>query len=508
MLEKENTEENVKVNEELNTKKEVQNSEVVKTEESQKEVNIDCLINENDNEMKLKFLQYFPDKETRERIINSLEHKIAPELYRLVNLAQKMIREFIKEVYKDIAVEKQESINIVFNTTNIKYANFKKAYNIDIDYKKRNLLISEKRKFQQNKVLGYIIHGYAHLFSNIKYTKNNNSIIEEGNADIFTDLVINTYIEKHPHENLGFHIEMPYSIESAYIDENSIERTRLYALSKLKIDKKMLLEYFLGDKEKFIKAVEGENATETDINNFNLKEFYNKNKFAFEDIDEKSIYYLKNYILPLYKLQNLVADIDILKEGNNPTEVVEKYFKGEKIDKMDPEKLEQIIRLIKQININNDKIFLPLNQFLFEEFNKLTDMEKKMSCEVIIENTLIMLKYKEVSIYCEKLITEIIQYLINDLERGIKLNKNNKILQRIEELDDTFGMENEDAEENIKDLLSYLRAKIEIASNGHITAEIFFKRLQSTVKNSLNIERNEELAGYQTIREELKGITK
>ena len=131
-----------------------------------------------------------------------------------------------------------------------------------------------------------------------------------------------------------------------------------------------------------------------------------------------------------------------------------------------------------------------------------------MSCEVITENTLIMLKNKEVSIYCEKLIIEIIQYLINDIERGIKLNKNNKILQRIEELDDTFGMENEDAEESIKDLLSYLRAKIEIASNGHITAEIFFKRLQSTVKNNLNIERNEELAGYQTIREELKGNTK
>ena len=306
MLEKENTEENVKLNEELNTKKEVQNSEVVKTEESQKEVNIDCLINEKDNEMKLKFLQYFPDKETRERIINSLDHKIAPELYRIVNVAQKMIREFIKEVYKDILVEKQENINIVFNTTNIKYGNFKKAYNINIDYKKRDLVISEKRKFQQNKVLGYIIHGYTHLFSNIKYTKNNNSIIEEGNADIFTDLVINNYISNHRHENFGFTLEVPYSIESAYINENSIERTRLYALSKLKIDKKMLLEYFLGDKEKFIEAVEGENATGTDINNFDIKEFYNKNKFAFEDIDENSIYYLKNYILRK-KTNNLIS---------------------------------------------------------------------------------------------------------------------------------------------------------------------------------------------------------
>ena len=97
-----------------------------------------------------------------------------------------------------------------------------------------------------------------------------------------------------------------------------------------------------------------------------------------------------------------------------------------------------------------------------------------------------------------------LQYLINDLERGIKLNKNNKILDRIEELDDDFGMGNEDAEENIKDLLSYLRAKIEIASNGHITAELFFKRLQATVKNSVKIERNEEKE--EKIKQEIQQI--
>ena len=173
---------------------------------------------------------------------------------------------------------------------------------------------------------------------------------------------------------------------------------------------------------------------------------------------------------------------------------------------MEPEKLDKIVELIKQVTSLNKKIFSPFDNFLLEELNKLTDMEKKMACAIILENSLVLLKHKNVSIYCEKLITEIIQYLINDLERGIKLNKNNKILDRIEELDDDFGMGNEDAEENIKDLLSYLRAKIEIASNGHITAELFFKRLQATVKNSVKIERNEELAGYQTIREELKGL--
>ena len=133
MLEKENTEENVKLNEELNEKE-----EEVKHEGPKKEINIDCLINEKDNEMKIKFLQYFPDKETREKVINSLEHKIAPELYRLVNLAQRMIKEFIKEIYKDIPEEKQENMNIIFNTTNIKYFQFRKEHNMEVDYKKRS----------------------------------------------------------------------------------------------------------------------------------------------------------------------------------------------------------------------------------------------------------------------------------------------------------------------------------------------------------------------------------
>ena len=144
MLDKENTEENVNLNEELNTKKEEQKNEIVKGEEPKKELNVDCLINEDNNEMKIKFLQYFPDKDTRRKVIDSLNHKIAPELYRLVNLAQKMIKEFIKEVYKDIPEDKKENMDIVFNTTNIKYSTFKKEHNMEVDFKKKIYLFLKK----------------------------------------------------------------------------------------------------------------------------------------------------------------------------------------------------------------------------------------------------------------------------------------------------------------------------------------------------------------------------
>ena len=60
---------------------------------------LETKIEEKDNEAKLEFLKEFKDKESRDKIINSLEHKVSPDLFRIVYLAQRMTREFIKEVY-------------------------------------------------------------------------------------------------------------------------------------------------------------------------------------------------------------------------------------------------------------------------------------------------------------------------------------------------------------------------------------------------------------------------
>ena len=58
-------------------------------------------------------------------------------------------------------------------------------------------------------------------------------------------------------------------------------------------------------------------------------------------------------------------------------------------------------------------------------------------------------------------------------------------------------------EDELKDSLSYLKIKLEMANGGSLTPDIFFNRLQTSLKNGSKIERNEELIAYQTIKDEL-----
>ena len=284
-----------------------------KLEETQNDNKTEYLEHEKDNEAKLEFLKEFKDKESRDKIINSLEHKVSPDLFRIVYLAQRMIREFIKDVYINVPDSKLEAIEITFNRTNIIINKLPENYNMEVDSKTNTITIQEKRSHNQSKLLGYVLHGYAHSFSNMNLEAEKDTILEEGNADIFTDLVVNNYIEKHPFENIGFHIKKDYTLETAYTESDSIIRSRMYVLEKLKIDKKMLLEFLLGDKNKYLKNIYNGGPKYSE---FNLNEFYEKNKFALQDIDRKSIYYRKNAILPLFILQKEIPNENILEKKN------------------------------------------------------------------------------------------------------------------------------------------------------------------------------------------------
>ena len=285
---------------------------------------LETKIEEKDNEAKLEFLKEFKDKESRDKIINSLEHKVSPDLFRIVYLAQRMTREFIKDVYINVPDSKLEAIEITFNRTNIIINKLPENYNMEVDSKTNTITIQEKRSHNQSKLLGYILHGYAHCFSNMNLDEEKDTILEEGNADIFTDLVVNNYIEKHPFENIGFHIKKDYTLETAYTESDSIIRSRMYVLEKLKIDKKMLLEFLLGDKNKYLKNIYNGGAKYSE---FNLNEFYEKNKFALQDIDRKSIYYRKNAILPLFILQKEIPNENILEKEYGAFELIKKRFK-------------------------------------------------------------------------------------------------------------------------------------------------------------------------------------
>ncbi len=456
----------------------------------------DYIEHEKDNKAKLEFLKEFKDKEYRDKIINSLEHKVSPDLFRIVYLAQRMIREFIKDVYINVPADKLEAIEITFNRTNIIINKLPENYNMEVDSKTNTITIQEKRSHNQNKLLGYVLHGYAHCFSNMNLNEEKDTILEEGNADIFTDLVVNNYIEKHPFENIGFHINKDYTLETAYTESDSIIKSRMYVLEKLKIDKKMLLEFLLGDKNKYLKNIYNGGSKYTE---FNLNEFYEKNKFALQDIDRKSIYYKKNEILPLFILQKEIPNENILEKEYSALDLIKKRFKYERINKINADELDNFINIIKDTNrIRNN-----LKEYIKTELTELTEMEKRTSCNNILENVLVFCKYEKLEVDIAKQVLDIIKYAINDLERNIELQRSAQLLQRINEQSQKIELEDKRLEEEIKDSFSYLKIKLEMSNNGNLTPNAFFNRLQKSLKSGSKIERNEELMGYQTIKDEL-----
>lgn len=457
---------------------------------------VSYLANQNDNEAKLEFLKNFTEKESRDKIISSLEHKVSPDLFKIVYLAQRMVKEFVKDVYTSAPTDKLEAIEITFNRTNIIFNKLPENYNMEIDEESKTITIAEKRRHNQNKLLGYVLHGYAHCFSNMHKNENKDEILEEGNADIFVDLVVNNYIKNHPFESFGFHVDKNYSIESTYTEANSIIRSRMYVLEKLKIDKKMLLEFLLGDKEKYLKNIFN-GAQKND--EFNLNEFYEKNKFALQNINRESLYYKKNTILPMYILQEKIPNENILEKEYSELELIKKCFNYERINKINVDELDDFINIMQ----DTDKVQDNLEEFIQEELNNLTDMEKRMSADNIIENVLVICKYKKLNNDIAKQILEIIQYLINDLERNVKIERNSELLQKVCELSNNIEIEDKQLEDELKDALSYLKIKLEMATGGNLTPDIFFNRLQSSLKNGSKIERNEELIAYQTIKDEL-----
>ena len=367
---------------------------------------------------------------------------------------------------------------------------------MEIDDETKTITIAEKRGHNQNKLLGYVLHGYAHCFSNMNKNENRDDILEEGNADIFVDLAVNNYIKNHPFENFGFHIDKNYSIESTYTEANSIVRSRMYVLEKLKIDKKMLLEFLIGDKEKYLKNIFN-GAQKTD--EFNLNEFYEKNKFALQDINRESIYYRENTILPMYILQEKIPAENILEKEYSQLDLIKKCFNYERINKINADELDDIINIMQ----DTDRVKDNLEEFIIEELDNLTDMEKRMSSDNIIENVLVICKYKQLNNEVATQVLEIIQYLINDLERNVKIERNDELLQKICDLINNIEVEDKQIEDELKDSLSYLKIKLEMANGGSLTPDMFFNRLQSSLKNGSKIERNEELIAYQTIKDEL-----
>lgn len=479
-----------------------------------------------ENEMKVCLLEEITERKNRDRVIQSLTHHIDPELQMMTRYVQTMIQEFITDTYQpeQIPEKIEEKMKIVFARTNVSYKEYTDATNGTADYINHDIGIAHRRRFQQDKVLGCMIHEYAHLFSNFDFKKDpfqGEKAIEEGNADTFAELVVRHYLEKHPNE-LPFSIKEPYTIYSTYDFENSWARTLLYPLEEEQKDKKAIVEYLLGEKTKYLEMVIGteyaQSVPTNTTDNMNeipitYEQLYKTHEESFKEIRTDSIYYNRNSFLPAFQIQRKVGDraetkvYELKGRKWNETFMASTYFEDRTLEQIKPEELEEFITLVSASNCNGKSFFTPIEPFAMM---KIQELEKRRSIQStpVLANTVVMMNQgiKIGSREIEDFMLGLIDRQIQKVEDGLDIAETRKIVEKWNEKQKRENIP-EEMEENLEDAFSSLSAKLEIRESKTVNPEIFMEGVFRTVLDpKVQIAQSEMQLGIRTIKQELQNM--
>ena len=209
-----------------------------------------------DNDMKISLLDEIKEPKNREKIISSFNRNVDKDIVELDREARTMIWEFVNDHYKgEIPQDKKERLMITLQRTNCQYHSFENSCQTgEANYQTNTIRIGDRTKIIPSLAIGYMLHEYAHMLSNNEFKHTGGGRLgkelEEGNADLFADLVGNYYNKKHQIGN-----GEPYETLSAYHKENAYARTLLYPLQAKGKDIDAMMEYMLGSKEKYFEQV-------------------------------------------------------------------------------------------------------------------------------------------------------------------------------------------------------------------------------------------------------------
>lgn len=375
--------------------------EIESKESEEEKTKIIC--EQNNNDVKMDFLQQIKSDKCRKEIIESLSASIDPRLESQVELVQKMIREFFEDSLREkFDKEKRERLDIVFNRTKVYFSVLEGNINGKANCLYDDIQISSRHNNSSNtrKLIGFLAHEYSHLLSKFNYksiaTKDSYSI-EEGMADTFADLVINHYIQKHNKIELDgkrVAFSYPYEAYSAYDFENAWARTILYGLTKSEKDIDAVAEYVLGDKRKFAEMVYGKEVVEKrECDGFgipnmetSISELYYSDQLDFSEVNnipEDSLYAKRNYILPVYKIQSKlniedVNLVEILQKGKSyyADFVGNKYFDNKKLYEIPREEMQEFHDLlVAQTNPKGRSCIIDYYDFYGNKLDELTKDE-------------------------------------------------------------------------------------------------------------------------------------
>ena len=366
-------------------------------------------------------------------------------------LVQKMIMEFFEDKCpSNFTEEKKELIEKIFSKVEVYYSDI--SSNGIANYNRKTIEIKERLRLNPARVLSYLIHEYAHLFSNRDYKENestSNDIFEEGVADTFADLVFNHYMEKHSEIIVNgnkLHVSLPYESPSCYKFHNGWIRTMLYPLEKDNKDIEALTEFLLGDKMEFFKMTMGEEFVkdielyeQNNVINVPLgyKNLYMQHEEAFHGIDKNSFYYRKNHILPAFIIQEKVEDItDVnvyeLPNGDKFTSyfINHFYFRNRKIYEISPDEINEFIELYESSSCKEKSFVMEYWEYVDSKMIELynSDDITKNSSNILIA-TLAFLKKS-----FDKMGEYLGCVLINALESELEKTKSDGNLEHVKEI--------------------------------------------------------------------------
>lgn len=484
--------------------------------------------------MKYSLLDKCHKRANRDLIISSFTKEISPEISNLNDLSQYMILEYFQDTLGDKLTDKKlERLKIIFSRTSVKFVELEKSINGFADVIFEGIYISNKNKNNISKCLGFIIHEYEHLLSKADFIYTYNypeHNIEEGMADTFSELTINHYLLKHGNielEGKKIAIDIPYEIHSGYDFENALVRTILQGMVKDKKDTEAIGEYVLGDKMKFLESSLGKEIAKTkDITPFgmpiittNREEIYNSPNLDFSNIDEKSIYYKRNCILPLFQIQN-----ELKKKQQNGINVIsilssnkfyyaecvaKEYLDGKRFYEIPNEELDNLMRLLYGQKVPN-KRFKEIENILNycnDEINQLDIETIKRNSFSILSKIPILFGREKGLIASSKLEEAIIVALKTEVEKIREGNVQKKIEQNKDSIIQVYNslFKNKSETNNkIIDCINYFEIEYQkfekqgfIKTSNDIKTEIEKSTLERA--SSINQEENESKLNQKEI---------
>ena len=446
-----------------------------------------------DNYAKIALLDQIKGHNNRQKIIDSLSCKIDSKIRPYVNVVQDMIKEFFKDVAgKKLSTKELERVYMTFNIFNIKYDDSLPKGLTGITYFiEKDIGISPKIEKNINQLINTLLHEYGHalsLFFDVYTGVKVNKTIDEGIQDLFSDIVMNHYIRKHKYIKIKerkIKIRTDNNdIYSGYNEENAIVRSILYPFSREENKAEtVMIEYLLGDKNKFWKIILGRECEKDIMGNPDVKldekDIYKLNPESYKKIDDSSIFSKRNPLIYLFELQSKLDnyDVDLFSmKGNDPFSCIDignMYFENKKLYEISKEEMK---RFCKLYNILKDVYITDITSFRNFKFKELTDEEIKQYSFEILEGSLPLWNYtvlgninlnllsKTIEIEDEKarkgqrlqtsiekykkVIPEAIGILDNQLQKEYESNRN--ILELIRNLQFTYITQIEEALEQGK----------------------------------------------------------